>query len=373
MKDERYMQEAIALAKKGIGFVNPNPLVGAVIVKHATVIGRGWHERYGGLHAERNALQNCREDPAGAVMYVTLEPCCHHGLTPPCTDAIIQSGIRKVVVGGLDPNPQVSGKGLQLLQRAGIETVTGVLQVQCEQMNEVFFHYIREKRPFVTMKYAMTMDGKAATVSGESRGNGWITGEAARARVHADRKRNAAIMAGVGTVIADNPFLTCRLSPEPVRNPVRIICDTGLRTPLDARIIQTAGEVKTILATACEDRRKMEQYRKHGCEFLILPVKDQHIDLNMLMSKLGEQKIDSILLEGGGSLNFSALQSGIVNRVQAYIAPRIFGGEAAKTPVAGNGISRIEDCVRLRNRTVRLIGDDILIEAEVDNRVYRNH
>lgn len=373
MNDEMYMQEAIALAEKGIGLVNPNPLVGAVIVKDGAVIGRGWHKSYGGLHAERNALQDCQEDPEGAVMYVTLEPCCHQGLTPPCTDAIIRSGIKKVVVGCPDPNPVISGKGLQILQDAGIKVILGVLRTRCEKMNEIFFYYIKARRPFVTMKYAMTLDGKAATVTGESSHNEWISGEAARAKVHMDRKRYSAIMAGVGTVIADDPLLTCRLPSGSVSNPVRIICDTGLRTPPASRIIRTAGEVRTIIATSCQDVSKQEQYRRYGCELMILPVKDNHVDLNVLMMKLGEQRIDSILLEGGGNLNFSALQSGIVNRVQAYIAPKLFGGETAGTPVGGLGIKRIADCIKLKNHNVQLIGEDILVEAEVEKDVYGDY
>lgn len=360
MTDEMYMGLALKLAEKGIGFVNPNPLVGALIIKDKKIIGQGWHEKYGGLHAERNALANCSVDPDGATMYVTLEPCCHYGKTPPCTEAILQSGIKKVVIGCLDPNPLMSGKGAAILQNAGIEVIIGVLREQCRKLNEVFFHYIKNKTPFVVMKYAMTMDGKIATVSGKSK---WITGECARNNVHKDRNRYSAIMVGVGTVLADNPSLTCRI--EGGRNPLRIICDTNLRTPFDAVVVNTAKQTTTIIATACEDREKQQSYLELGCEVLVLPQKGKHIDLNVCMRELGGLGIDSILLEGGSTLNFSALQSGIVNKVQAYIAPKLFGGDNAKTPIGGIGIAEVDKCVMLTNQTITLLGEDILIESEV--------
>ena len=365
MNEERYMNQAIALAERGIGFVNPNPLVGAVIVKGERVIGQGWHERFGGPHAEKNALQACSENPEQATLYVTLEPCCHYGRTPPCTDLIIQSKIKKVVIGCLDPNPLMSGKSVELLRKAGIKVITGVLKTQCEKQNEIFHHYIRQKRPFVMMKYAMTLDGKIAAGSGPSR-HSWISGEASRQRVHQDRKRYAAIMVGVGTVVADNPSLTCRLCSGTVSNPVRIICDTNLRTPLTSELVQTAAQVRTILVTAVTDMDKKINYQNYGCDIIAVPKTEKGIDLKVLMSILGEQEIDSVLLEGGSSLNFSALQSGIVNKIQAYIAPKIFGGETAKTPVGGAGFDRNSQLVRLKNQSIQRIAEDILIEAEVE-------
>lgn len=361
MTDEDYMSHALTLAQKGMGYVNPNPLVGAIIVKNNKILGQGWHEKYGGLHAERNALKNCGEAPSGATMYVTLEPCCHYGKTPPCTKAIIHSGIKKVVIGSLDPNPLVSGKGVQLLKSTGIEVVEGILEEKCRKINEVFFYFIRKKLPFVTMKYAMTMDGKIATISGLSK---WITCEASRENVHRHRNGYSSIMVGVGTVIADNPSLTCRI--EHGRNPIRIICDTNLQTPIDSIVVKTAKEIKTIIATACGDIKKINMYSYFGCEILQLPRKDNHIELNILMKELGAQNIDSILLEGGSTLNFSALQSGIVNKIQAYIAPKLFGGEKAKTPVGGAGIMAMENCIRLKNQSIIRLGEDILIEGQVD-------
>jgi diaminohydroxyphosphoribosylaminopyrimidine deaminase/5-amino-6-(5-phosphoribosylamino)uracil reductase len=223
------MRIALQLAEKGCGWVNPNPLVGAVIVKDGEIIGRRFHEKYGKAHAERNAIASCIKSPKGATLYATLEPCCHHGTNPPCTDAIIESGIKRVVIGSSDPNPLVRGKGVAIMRRHGIEVVEGVLKEECDKLNQVFFHYIQRKKPYVIMKYAMTMDGKIATYTGESK---WITGEAARQRVHEDRHRYSGIMVGVGTVLADNPLLTCRM--EGGKNPLRIICDTRLRTPINA-------------------------------------------------------------------------------------------------------------------------------------------
>lgn len=384
MTDIEYMLRAVELAKRGTGAVNPNPLVGAVIVRDDKILAEGWHERYGELHAERNAIKHYYEKNEtgslkGATIYVTLEPCCHHGKQPPCVDAIIENGFARVVIGSDDPNPLVAGKGIKKLRDAGIEVVTGVAKAECDAINYVFFHYIMTKTPYVVMKYAMTMDGKIATVSGKSK---WITGEGARKRVHEDRARYVGIMAGIGTVLSDDPELTCRLNTGGeddgksqahteagsyinIRNPIRIICDTNLRTPLDSKLVKSSKEVRTILATAITDEKAHEPYIENGCEILVVPLEKSHIDLEYLMKKLGEMGIDSILLEGGGTLNFAALKSGIVNRVQAYIAPKIFGGKGAKTPVEGAGISEVADCVKLSEPTVTMLDGDILVECEV--------
>lgn len=361
LPQDEYMRLAITLAQKGVGYVNPNPLVGAVIVQEGKIIGHGYHERYGELHAERNALASCLADPTGATMYVTLEPCCHYGKTPPCTEAIIDSGIRKVYVGCLDPNLLVAGKGVETLRHAGVEVITGVLEDQCKKLNEIFFHYIKTGTPYVTMKFAMTLDGKIATCTGESK---WITGEMSREQVHRDRSRYQGIMIGVGTVLADNPMLTSRISKG--RNPIRIICDSQLRTPLQSNIVLTAKEIPTILATSCTCSNQRKEYEQSGCEIVTVPLKDEHLDLQVLMQILGAKGIDSILLEGGSMLNFSSLNSGIVNKVQAYIAPKIFGGDMAKTAVGGSGFGAIANCVTLKNQTITCLGDDILIESEVE-------
>lgn len=369
MNDLTYMKAALKLAQKGCGYTSPNPMVGAVIVKDNRIIGQGYHERYGDLHAERNALASCTESPAGATIYVTLEPCCHHGKQPPCTDAILESGITRVVVGSGDPNPVVAGKGIEILRQHGIEVVEHVLEEECLQLNEVFFHYIQTKRPFVVMKYAMTMDGKIAAYTGASK---WVTGEQARQHVQQQRHKYSAIMVGVNTVLMDDPLLTCRI--EHGKNPVRIICDSHLRTPLTSQIVQTASDVPTILATLCTDDKHKKIYEDKGCRVLTVPEsKDGHVDLSTLMTMLGSQyNIDSILLEGGATLNWAALQSGIVKKVQAYIAPKLFGGATAKTPVSGQGFASPAEAVLLSNSKITQLGDDFLIESEVLDHVHRN-
>ncbi|MDO5133023.1 MAG: bifunctional diaminohydroxyphosphoribosylaminopyrimidine deaminase/5-amino-6-(5-phosphoribosylamino)uracil reductase RibD [Eubacteriales bacterium] len=362
-RDEKYMRMALELAVRGRGWVSPNPVVGAVIVKkdaegRETVIGQGYHERYGELHAERNALAACTESPAGATIYVTLEPCCHHGRQPPCTDAILEAGIRRVVVGSSDPNPLVCGKGIRILREQGVEVTEGVLKEDCDRENVIFFHYIGTRMPYVVMKYAMTIDGKIAAFTGNSK---WITGEEARQHVHRQRHNLRGIMVGVGTVIADDPQLTCRLPGT--RNPVRIICDTWLRTPLDAKVVTTAGEVPTILATCCEDPEVVNLFTQRGCRVMTVGREGNHLDLRELMYRLGQEKIDSILLEGGSTLNWSALESGLVNRVMAYVAPKLFGGRDAKTPVEGRGVTAPQLAYFMKNTTVTKLGDDFLIEG----------
>lgn len=360
MNDSDYMKRALALAEKGCGFVSPNPMVGAVIVKDGRIIGEGWHIKYGEPHAERNALASCTESPQGAVMYVTLEPCCHHGKQPPCTDAVLEAGIKRIVVGSGDPNPLVAGKGIKILRKHGVEVTENVMREECDKLNEVFMHYITTGRSFVVMKYAMTMDGKIACYTGDSK---WITGEKARNHVQESRHRYSAIMVGVGTVLADDPMLTCRIPGG--KNPLRIICDTNLRTPLSSQIVKSACDVPTIIATCCIDKEKVKPYEAAGCRILITERADGHVDLRQLTEKLGKEKIDSILLEGGGTLNWSALESGIVNKVQAYIAPKLFGGSSAKTPIEGTGAASPGDAFMLKNSRLIRLGDDFLIESEV--------
>lgn len=368
MKDAGYMRLALDLAQQGCGWTNPNPMVGAVIVKNGRIIGQGYHHRCGGLHAEREALKNCAEPPEGATLYVTLEPCCHQGRQPPCTDAILDAGIRRVVVGSGDPNPLAAGKGLEILRSHGVEVEAGVLQPECDALNRVFFHFIQTRRPYVVMKYAMTLDGKTATRTGASQ---WITGEAARQQVHRDRHRYAAILVGVGTVLADDPLLTCRM--EGGRNPLRIICDTHLRTPLESQIVRTAKDVPTVLAAVSPAPERRTALEAAGCHVWDLPDRDGHVDLGALMARLGAEDIDSVLLEGGGTLNWAALEQGLVQRVQAYVAPKLFGGAGAKSPVGGLGVETPAQAVRLKNTAIIPIGEDFLIESEVDTDVHRDH
>ncbi|MDD6771701.1 MAG: bifunctional diaminohydroxyphosphoribosylaminopyrimidine deaminase/5-amino-6-(5-phosphoribosylamino)uracil reductase RibD [Inconstantimicrobium porci] len=360
MEDSDYMSIALKLAVKGMGYVNPNPMVGAVIVKEDRVIGAGYHEKYGGFHAEINALRSCTESPKGSVIYVTLEPCCHYGKTPPCTEAIVKSGISKVVIGSNDPNPLVKGRSILYLKEHRIEVVQGVLKEQCDEINKPFFHYISTSTPYIMMKYAMTMDGKIACYTGKSK---WISGEEARLDVQNDRKRYSAIMVGVNTIINDDSLLTFREKKE--LNPIRIICDTQLRTPITSKVITTAKDIKTIIATCCLEKQKHKKYIDCGCKILCISKKDNKVNLKELINKLGALGIDSIILEGGSELNFSALKAGIVQKVKVYIAPKIFGGDKAKSPVGGVGIELPAEAFYINNKKVKSMGNDILVEGEL--------
>ena len=364
--DTNFMKEAVRLALNGMGHVCPNPMVGAVIVKDGRIIGKGLHERYGGLHAERNAFANCTEDCTGADMYVTLEPCCHHGKQPPCTDAIIEHEIGHVYIGSSDPNPLVSGKGVQILREHGIEVTENVLKDECDSINEIFFHYITTGLPLVTMKYAQTLDGKIACYTGESK---WITGAEARQRVHMDRKKFAAVMVGIGTVLKDDPMLNCRI--ENGRDPIRIVCDSHLRIPLDCNIVRTAKEIPTMIAAVSGDSEKSAQLEALGCKIVRTAPKNDRVDLKELVQKLGKMKIDSIILEGGSQLNWSALECGIVDKVQAYIAPKIFGGADSKSAVGGIGVPCPDKAFLIENTEIQKIGEDYLIEGRVKY-VHRN-
>lgn len=369
--NEQYMRRAIELAKLGIGKVNPNPLVGAVIVKNGQIISEGYHMIYGDLHAERNAFKNLKspEDANGAEMYVTLEPCCHHGKQPPCTEAIIEHGISRVYVGSNDPNELVAGKGIQILRDAGIELVTEFIKEECDAINPVFFHYITTRTPFVLMKYAMTLDGKIATRTGHSQ---WISGEESRARVQQTRNALKGIMVGIGTVLNDDPSLTCRIDGG--RNPIRIICDSKLRIPLSSNVVATAKEVPTIVATVephAEYNRFWNEQKAEleasGVDILVVKERDGRLDLRDLMIKLGEKQIDGILLEGGSTLNYAALQERIVNRIEAYVAPKIFGGAGSYTPVGGEGVELATEALGCKLISTEQIGQDILLTYEVGN------
>ena len=362
MTDQNYMLQAILLAKQGEGWTNPNPMVGAVIVKNGRIIGKGYHKKCGELHAERNAIASLTESAEGATIYVTLEPCCHYGKTPPCTEAIIEQKIKRVVIGSRDPNPKVSGKGIKMLQEAGIEVIEDFMREECDRLNPVFFHYITTKTPYVVMKYAMTLDGKIATKTGASK---WITGEAARAEVQHMRHRYMGIMAGIGTVIADDPMLNVRV--EGWKSPIRILCDSGLRIPLDGQIVKSAGKYRTIVAYADSENTEAKRKRLHemGVETICCPDENNQVDLKKLMKYLGEEGIDSILLEGGGTLNDSALRAGIVQEVQAFIAPKLFGGMNSKTPVEGIGVRFPSEAVKLKCTDICQIGEDIRITCQV--------
>ncbi len=371
MLENKFMRFAIELAKLGEGWVSPNPMVGAVVVKNGKVISEGYHARCGEWHAERNALASCTESPEGATMYVTMEPCCHCGKTPPCTEIILEKKISRVVIGSRDPNPKVSGKGVQILRDCGIEVVENFMREECDNINPIFFHYITTNLPYVAIKYAMTLDGKIATHTGEAK---WITGLAARNHVHQLRSKYSAIMVGIGTVQADDPMLTCRM--EGGRNPLRIICDTQLRIPTGSQLCRTAQEIPTIVACGKLDNdldRKRILLERLGLNILELPGEDGRVDLKKLLRFLGRNGIDSLLIEGGGNLNYSALECGIVQHVYTYIAPKLFGGSDARSPVEGPGVCLPEEAAVLKNLHITHLGDDILLEYEMSGGIHCVH
>ncbi len=352
---EFYMRRAVMLARNGIGFVNPNPLVGAVIVKDGRIIGEGWHARCGDLHAERNALRNCTESPEGADLYVTLEPCCHHGKQPPCTDAVIEAGIRRVFVGSYDPNPLVSGKSHTVLQNAGIETFYDVLTEECDALNPFFFHYMRTKRPYVICKYAMTADGKIACGNGDSK---WVTGDDARAHVQETRKAAAAILVGIGTVLADDPCLLCRA--EHPSHPVRVVCDTHLRMPAECNLTNSTDIAPVVVMTCCDDAEKIVRLTEKGVIVRRTAMKDGHTDFADVLRILGEMGLDSVLVEGGAQIHAAALETGMVSRLDVYIAPKIVGGDGL-SPVGALGLQKMTEAIACTKPHVQCFGQDILL------------
>lgn len=358
-----YMKRALELAKRGKGFVSPNPLVGAVIVKNGEIIGEGYHQHYGENHAEINAFLSKTKDVSDSTMYVTLEPCSHYGKTPPCTEAIIKNNIRKVIVGTLDPNPLVSGKGIEMLKSNGIEVITGVLEDECKELNEIFFKYIKTQMPFVTLKYAMTLDGKISSYTGDSR---WISNSLSREYVHKLRHKNSAIMVGIGTVLKDDPSLNTRLNKENTLDPIRIIVDTNGKLPLNSKVASIKSNARTLVATTdLMDPIKLNALKDKNISVLICPLVDNQVDLNFLMKSLGKQGIDSILLEGGGELNFSMLKEKLVDKVITFIAPKIIGGHTSKTPVGGEGIELMKNSINIHNIKYHAFKEDICIEGYI--------
>lgn len=371
------MHDAMLLAQQGEGRVNPNPLVGVLIVKDDEIVARGYHKQHGGLHAEREAFADAEEkgvDCKGATMYVTLEPCCHHGHQPPCTDAVIEHGIARVVVGLNDPNPLVAGKGLELLRRAGIEVdvlegapeAAGIVEAM-KMQNRVFLKYITTGKPWITAKWAMTLDGKICTQTGDSR---WITNDESRQYVHMVRSNNMAVMCGIGTVLADDPLLNVRLTDETlakmgkkefeIRQPIRIVVDRRARIPMESNLVATAHEMPLVVVYgSMADEEKLEELREAGvmlwnCNSIM-----------ELVQRAGAEKIDSILLESGGTLNEALLKEGLVDEVMAFVAPKIVGGKASRTPVEGEGVEMMADAIELTDTTMETFGNDVMITGLV--------
>lgn len=362
-QDDQYMKQAMELGEKARGRTSPNPLVGAVIVKNGKIIATGYHKKHGDHHAEVNAFNAQAESSKGATLYVTLEPCFHYGNTPPCVDRVIKEGISRVVIGLKDPNPLVAGKSIEKLQNHGIEVRVGILEEELQEQNRIFLKYIQTKRPYTVIKTAMSLDGKIATASGESR---WITGEEARGQVHSLRDQMSGIMVGVGTVIEDDPSLNTRLTGKEGQDPDRIIVDTRGRIPLTSKVLHLDSKAKTIIAsTELMDKDKKKALEDLGATVIINPLKNERVDLGHLFQKLGEEKIDSLLVEGGSTLNFSLIEENLVDRIISFIAPKIIGGESAKTPIGGRGILRMEDVISLKNIEYKQFGKDFMIQGDI--------
>lgn len=362
-RDEHFMREALALAAQARGRTSPNPLVGSVVVKDGRIVGRGYHRKAGDPHGEVMALQDAGGQGKGATLYVTLEPCCHYGRTPPCTKTVIAAGIQRVVAAIRDPNPLVSGKGADELQQAGIEVRLGVLEEEASTLNEFYLKYITTKRPFVLLKVAASLDGKIATVTGESR---WITNERSRLLVHELRDRVDAVMVGINTVLRDDPLLTTRLPSGMGKDPIRIVVDSHLRIPLAAKVLTASHTAHTIIATTTDaPLDKQRQLEAQGTEVLVINGEGPRVPLSPLMDQLGARQVTSILLEGGGELHAAALRAGIVEKVLYFLAPKLIGGRSAPAAIAGEGFARLAEAVTLERIQIKQLDEDFLLEGYV--------
>lgn len=354
---EKMMRRALTLARKGIGKTSPNPAVGCVIVKDGEVVGEGWHKKAGTPHAEVHALAMAGARATNADVYVTLEPCAHFGKTPPCADALIAARVGRVYSGMVDPNPRVSGKGMEKLRAAGIEVTAGILEDACRTVNEPFIKHVTTGLPFVILKCALTLDGKSATAEGDAR---WITNESSRRYVHKLRSQVDAIMVGVGTVIADDPLLTARIPGG--RDPLRVVVDSRLRIPPHARMLHQESGAATLVATVSDDAAGIAGIRAKGADVLICKEKRGKVDLHDLMARLGAMHIQSVLLEGGSTLAGEALGQGLIDKVMLFYAPKLVGGDGPGL-FAGRGVGRMEDAIRLRDITYTRFGEDLMIQG----------
>ncbi|ADL12941.1 bifunctional diaminohydroxyphosphoribosylaminopyrimidine deaminase/5-amino-6-(5-phosphoribosylamino)uracil reductase RibD [Acetohalobium arabaticum] len=363
-RDIDYMRLALDLAAKGRGRTSPNPMVGAVIVKDGEIVGQGYHHAAGKPHAEVNALQDAADKTEDATVYVTLEPCSHYGKTPPCTKALIGAGVSRVVAAMKDPNPKVAGRGLQKLADAGIEVESGLLEEEAKELNEAFIKYITTERPFVILKNAMTLDGKIATKTGDSK---WISGEESRRYVHRLRDEVDGILVGIGTVLSDNPRLTTRLPEQDGQDPIRIVLDSRLEIPLDSNLVTQESEAKTVVAAAeTADEEKAAKLEEAGVEVIFLPDKQGRIDLDSLLAELGRMEIMSLLVEGGSRINTSFLFTELVDKILYFIAPKLIGGSEAVQAVGGQGVDKVADGIELGDYELSTIGNDILIVGYPD-------
>jgi diaminohydroxyphosphoribosylaminopyrimidine deaminase/5-amino-6-(5-phosphoribosylamino)uracil reductase len=361
-EDQRWMAHALALGEGGRGLCTPNPMVGAVVVREGRRVGQGFHSRAGGAHAEVEALREAGENARGATLYVTLEPCNHQGRTPPCVDAILNAGIRRVVVAVGDPNPRVRGGGARALQEAGLEVIRGCLEEQARACNRVFLAAMERMRPHVTLKCAMTLDGKIAAYDRSAR---WITGEAARREAHRLRSESDAVMVGIGTVLTDDPALTVRVDPPWPREPLRVVVDSRGRLPLTARLIEAGSPARVVVAVAGEAAaERVARLEARGVTVLSCKSHDDRVDLPDLCARLFALDVTAVLLEGGSELNWAFIEAGLVDRVAIFIAPLLIGGALAPTVVGGRGF-RLPEALQLQPLTVRAVGRDWLVEGDV--------
>lgn len=365
--NEKYMNIAIELAEKARGRTSPNPLVGAVLIKNGEIVGKGYHRKKGSHHAEVEAINSCQTSLDEATMYVTLEPCCFYGHTPPCTIAILNSGIKKVIVGRIDPNPRVNGKGIRELKEGGVEVEVGFLQDEISRQNEIYIKYITEKIPFIALKMAISLDGKMCTKTKDSK---WITSDISRKYVHGIRSKFDSILTGVGTVLTDDPLLTVRYS-NIKRNPIRIVVDSRLKIPLDSKLFKTIDESRLIIATTrYYNKKKAKEIDKLGGEILFVNSDENEniklrnrINLNELLKILGEKEITSVLIEAGPTLSTSFIKQDLVDKFHIFIAPIIIGGYNPFQTIGDLEITRIVDTKKLNFSKIERIGDDLLIEA----------
>jgi diaminohydroxyphosphoribosylaminopyrimidine deaminase/5-amino-6-(5-phosphoribosylamino)uracil reductase len=358
MDDERWMKRALRLAEKGRGRTSPNPMVGAVLVKDGVRVGEGYHAKAGESHAEILALRQAGEEARGAILYLNLEPCTHYGKTPPCAPHVIEAGVKRVIIGMQDPNPLVKGKGIEILRRAGLHVEVGILEEECRKLNEAFCKYILKKEPFVILKIAATLDGKIATRNGDSK---WISGEASRRFVHKLRDQVDGALVGIGTVLKDDPLLTARIRGG--RDPYRIVLDTRLKIPEEAKVIETSPSKVIIAATELAPEDRIKKLEKKGVKILILDSKEGRVNLKSCLSKLGEIGMMSLMVEGGSQVNGSFLDEGLIDKLLLFLSPKLIGDQQALGIFAGRGVSDLQEAVALKEIKAKRVGEDILLEG----------
>jgi len=356
--DNHWMRRALELAERGRGYVEPNPLVGAVLVRDGHLVGEGWHQKFGEAHAEVNALAAAGENARGATFYVTLEPCCHHGKTPPCTGAVIGAGIQRVVAAMKDPFPQVAGKGAEMLRNAGIAVDVGVCELEARRLNAPYLTLLEKGRPYVHAKWAMTLDGKIATRTRDSK---WISNEASRRVSHQIRSRMDGILVGIGTVLADDPRLTSR--PPGPRTPTRIVLDSRGLTPLDSQLVRTARELPTLIFTTTPAPATSDELAARGCE-VVHVAGSQRPELNAVLCNLAKRQFTNVLVEGGAAVLGSFLDAGLIDEVHVFIAPILAGGDKALSPIGGVGIDKIAGALRLKDVRVEILDSDVYVHGQ---------